>query len=152
MMAQKNLAETNPGDEAAATARAQAFITELNKMHMLIAAQSLQGVKKDDTTPQHFSDEVEINDAPQSARWKVTHKDSLNHITDMYGAAVTAKGVYVAPGKQPPPGERRIYLLIEGPTWVAVQKARTEIKRIIDEETQRDLMRPERPTGRYSVL
>lgn len=34
------------------------------------------------------------------------------------------KGVYVAPGKQPPEGERKIYLLIEGPTETSVKQAK----------------------------
>jgi ATP-dependent RNA helicase DDX46/PRP5 len=48
--------------------------------------------------PAGFESEIEINDFPQNARWKVTHKGFQQDITDMTGAAVTTKGIYVAPG------------------------------------------------------
>jgi superfamily II DNA/RNA helicase len=37
----------------------------------------------------------------------------------------------------PPPGERRLFLLIEGPTEVAVKRARAELRRTLEEETIR---------------
>jgi hypothetical protein len=58
--------------------------------------------------------QVEINDYPQHARWKATHKESLAPILEFCDVCITAKGVYVKPGLQPPPGERKLYLLIEG--------------------------------------
>jgi hypothetical protein len=45
-----------------------------------------------------FESEFEINDFVQSARWKVTHKGFQQEITELTGAAVTTKGIYVAPG------------------------------------------------------
>eukprot|EP00898_Chlorokybus_atmophyticus_P003656 jgi/Chlat1/4291/Chrsp29S04385 len=67
--------------------------------------------------------EVEVNDFPQHARWKVTHKDSLSQITEYTGAAITTRGQYYPTGKNPPPGERKLYLLIEGPTEISVTVA-----------------------------
>ena len=55
--------------------------------------------------------EVEINDYPQKARWKVTSKEQISKISASSNAAITSRGVYVAPGKQPPPGERKLYLV-----------------------------------------
>ena len=37
------------------------------------------------------------------------------------------------PGANPPAGERKLYLFIEGPTESSVKQARTEIKRILEE-------------------
>jgi hypothetical protein len=45
-----------------------------------------------------FEGEMEINDFPQNARWKVTHKGFQAEITELTGAAVTTKGIYVKSG------------------------------------------------------
>lgn len=50
--------------------------------------------------PTGFESEIEINDFPQNARWKVTHKGFQQEITDLTGAAVTTKGIYVAQGER----------------------------------------------------
>jgi ATP-dependent RNA helicase DDX46/PRP5 len=57
-------------------------------------------------------------------------------------------------GTQPPDGERKLYLLIEGPTEQSVKSAKTEIKRILEEQTEK-VMRRDNPMGaggRYSVM
>lgn len=46
-----------------------------------------------------FESEIVINDFPQNARWKVTHKGFQAEITELTGAAVTTKGIYIAKGK-----------------------------------------------------
>ncbi len=73
--------------------------------------------------------------------WQVTHKDSMAMINEMTGAAVTTKGFFVPPGRQPPEGERRLYLLIEGPTENSVRKAKAEIKKILEEYTEKAMRR-----------
>lgn len=85
--------------------------------------------------PNHFCTEFEINDYPQQARWKVTHKGSLDSIIEFTACAITTKGTFVAPGRNPPPGEKKLFLYIEGPSMQAVSLARTEIKRILEEAT-----------------
>lgn len=55
---------------------------------------------------------------------QVTHRDTVNMIAETTGAALITKGVYVPPGKQAPEGERKIYLLIEGPTEGSVKHAK----------------------------
>lgn len=45
-------------------------------------------------------------------------------IGETTGAALITKGVYVPPGRQAPEGERKIYLLIEGPTELSVKHAK----------------------------
>jgi hypothetical protein len=58
-------------------------------------------------------------------------------ITEQTGAAVTTKGIYVAPGRPAPEGESRLHLLIEGPTELCVKRAKQEIKRILEETTEK---------------
>ena len=82
---------------------------------------------------ERFTAELEINDYPQTARFKVCNKESLSGITEFTKAAITAKGQYYPPGRNPPAGERKLYFLIEGETEAAVKAAKKEIKRILDE-------------------
>jgi ATP-dependent RNA helicase DDX46/PRP5 len=57
------------------------------------------------------STEIEINEYPIMARFMVTNKEQINRITELSGAAITVRGVYVQPGRQPPFGERRLHLV-----------------------------------------
>lgn len=82
------------------------------------------------------SDEFEINDYPQQARWRLL-KEALRRIEEAAGVAITSKGAYVAPGRKPPAGERKLYLLIEGKSGMAVRQARVEARRVLEEETLR---------------
>jgi len=82
---------------------------------------------------EYYTAELEINDYPQQSRWKVTHKDALYQITEMTGAAITTRGNYIKPGAKISPGERKLYLFIEGPSENAVKRARAEIKRILED-------------------
>ena len=45
------------------------------------------------------------------------------------------RGLYFPPGKIPRETERRLHLRIEGPTEVSVEKARSEVQRILVEAT-----------------
>ncbi|EME28233.1 ATP-dependent RNA helicase [Galdieria sulphuraria] len=99
-----------------------------------------------------FATEVEINDYPQHARWKVTHKDALLAVEEWTGCAITTKGQYYPPGRNPPPGERKLYLLIEGPDELSVRKASKDI-RIQLEEAASSARPDDKPSyGKYSVL
>jgi ATP-dependent RNA helicase DDX46/PRP5 len=44
------------------------------------------------------------------------------------------RGTFVPTGKQPPEGERKLYLAIESCSELAVSKAKREITRLIKEE------------------
>jgi len=100
---------------------------------------------------EHFAEELEINDYPQQARWKVTHKDALAAITEWTGAAITTRGSYVQPGRNVPPGERKLYLFIEGPDVGCVRNAKQEIRRILDEALITAI--PDKPVfGKYTVV
>jgi len=83
---------------------------------------------------QKFEEELEINDFPQQARWKVTSKEALAQISEYSEAGITVRGTYFAPGKAVTDGERKLYLAIESTQELAVQKAKVEITRLLKEE------------------
>jgi ATP-dependent RNA helicase DDX46/PRP5 len=55
-------------------------------------------------------------------------------------------------GQVVPEGEQKLHLLIEGPTPQVVKLAKAEIKRILEESTERAFQREAPTTGRYNVL
>lgn len=68
--------------------------------------------------------------------------------------AIISRGSYIPPGKKPEIGDRRLHLLIEGSSDLAVKQAKLEIQRMLEEETMRlgasgALLST---GGRYSVL
>ncbi|XP_022120983.1 probable ATP-dependent RNA helicase DDX46 [Pieris rapae] len=81
-----------------------------------------------------YETELEINDFPQQARWRVTSKEALALISEYSEAGITVRGTYVPTGKAPPEGERKLYLAIESSQELAVAKAKSEITRLIKEE------------------
>ncbi|URE46893.1 DEAD-box ATP-dependent RNA helicase [Musa troglodytarum] len=121
-----------PGEAAA---RAAAIAAALNLQHNLAKIQA-------EAMPQHYEAELEINDFPQNARWKVTHKETLGPISEWTGAAITTRGQYFPPGKISGPGERKLYLYIEGPTESSVKKAKAEVKRVLEDYTAQALNLP----------
>ena len=54
-------------------------------------------------------------------------------IVDCTKAAITAKGSYFPPGRNPPAGERKLFFLIESDSDANVRAARKELKRSLDE-------------------
>ena len=127
------------GANATPAQRAAAFAASLNAARM--GGAPMMGMPADMggmgmSGPDHFEVEIEINDFPQHARWKVTHKDSLREITEFTGAAITAKGQFVPPGKPPGPGQRKLYLLVEGPTERSVREAKLKIREILEAAAQ----------------
>ncbi|KAF7731523.1 pre-mRNA processing RNA-helicase [Apophysomyces ossiformis] len=103
-----------------------------------------------------YAEEIVINDYPQKARWKVTNKEQISQITEISGAAITTRGTFFPPGKQPGPNERKLYLFIEGDSELVVEKAKNEIKRILVEATVAQMEAEARTgggtAGRYSVV
>jgi len=83
--------------------------------------------------PQRFQAELEINDYPQSARYKVTHRDSILAIQEWTKAAIITKGAYYPPGRNAPPGERKLFLYIEAESKAATTAAKKELRRILEE-------------------
>jgi len=87
-------------------------------------------------------DELEINDYPQIARQKISHRDPLLQIEEMTGARVQVKGQYFATEKQMPAGARKLYVEIVGPTTVSVQKAKHEVRQMMEALSIRTLNIP----------
>nr|GEX66847.1 hypothetical protein [Tanacetum cinerariifolium] len=76
--------------KAEGAARAAALAAAMNLQHNLARIQS-------ESLPDHYEAEFEINDFPQNARWKVTHKETLGLISEWTRAAITTRGQYVQP-------------------------------------------------------
>lgn len=81
-----------------------------------------------------YEEELIINDFPQQARWRVTSKEALAQIAEYSEAGITVRGTYYPPNKNPPEGERKLYLAIESVNEFSVSKAKREITRLIKEE------------------
>ncbi|KAF2310271.1 hypothetical protein GH714_007523 [Hevea brasiliensis] len=58
------------------------------------------------------------------------------------GAAITTRAQYFPPGRIPGPGERKLYLFIEEPSEMSVKKAKTELKRVLEDITNQALSLP----------
>mmetsp|Transcript_7250 Transcript_7250/g.11636 ORF Transcript_7250/g.11636 Transcript_7250/m.11636 type:complete len:337 (-) Transcript_7250:142-1152(-) len=105
------------------------------------------------TGDSHFMEELEINDYPQQARWKVTQKETTSRLQDEFQTAVTLKGQYIVSGKTLAEGERKLYLHLEAQSRQILQNCILEIKRLLNEETLRVGARSSSGGGgRYSVL
>jgi len=78
------------------------------------------------------SDELEINDYPQIARQKITHREPLVAIEEMTGAKVQVKGQHFASGARMPEGGKKLYVEIIGPTQVSVLKAKNEVFKMME--------------------
>ncbi|XWS07759.1 hypothetical protein CRYUN_Cryun41cG0018300 [Craigia yunnanensis] len=132
-----------PNEEAAQKAALQAAF---NLQHNLAKIQA-------DTMPEHYEAELEINEFPQNARWKVTHKETLGPISEWTGAAITTRGQFFPPGRTPGPGERKLCLYIEGATELSVKRAKAELRRVLEDISHPSLQLPGgTQPGRYPVL
>lgn len=89
------------------------------------------------TGPDHFVQEFEINDYPREARWKVTQKETTSRLQDEFQTAVTLKGEYFGPGREPEEGQRRLYLHLEATSERILANCVVEIRRLLNEETLR---------------
>jgi len=137
------LAATNQQNDEA-TARALQAAMNLQQNLARIQAHAV---------PEHYEAELEINDFPQNARWKITHKETLAPIQDWTGAAITTRGTYIPHGKIVGANERKLYLFIEGPTESSVKKAKAELKRVLEDCANQALNLPgSAQTGKYSVI
>jgi len=126
------------GGATTGAARAAAFAAALAAQHA--AGVGRGGAAGPSAGAPRFESELEINDFPQKARWNVTHKDSLAQISEFTGAVITTRGQYIPPGKQLPIGERKLHLLIEGPTERSVKDAKGKIKEIIEQAVAKEAL------------
>jgi len=104
-------------------------------------------------TFKRYEEELEINDFPQTARWKVTSKEALAQICEYSEAGITVRGTYFPPNKEPKGEDRKLYLAIEATSERSISGAKKEITRLIKEELIR-LQTSYQPInkGRYKVL
>jgi len=104
--------------------------------------------------PNHFVDEIEINDYPREARWKVTQKETTSRLQEDFQTAVTLKGEYHAPNRDNSSiiHERKLYLHLEATTERALKACVLEIRRLLNEETLRVGLKPVSGGHRYNVL
>jgi len=103
------------------------------------------------SNPELCYEQFEINDYPQHARWKVTHRDSMREVMDLTETAITVKGIFVPPGRKPLPGEQKLYLLIEGKTQFNTARAASELRRVCEEAALN--ARPQKDMySKYSVV
>lgn len=97
-----------------------------------------------------FHTTLEINDFPQKARWAATSNANIRKIADNYSCSVTNKGVFYPPGKEPKPGEdKKLYVLIEGPSEALVSSAYKELVSMVIEGIETAAQEPR--GGRYTV-
>jgi len=80
--------------------------------------------------PGQHLEELEINDYPQVARQKASHREPLLQIEEMTGCKVWVKGQYFA-GKMPE-GAKKLYVEIIGPTAMAATKAKYEVHKMME--------------------
>ena len=99
-----------------------------------------------------YEDEVEINDFPQQARFRITHRDTLDQITEDTECGITVRGIYIPDNQKMKLEDKKLYLAMEAHTESAIELAKNEVKRILREELQKIALRPTPKTGRYKVL
>lgn len=108
--------------------------------------------------PSHYLQELEINDYPREARWKVTQKETTSRLQFEFQTAVTLKGSYFGPGRPLGEGDRKLYLHLEAKTEQILKNCVLEIRRLLNEETLRVSARQSGVGGggasshKYSVL
>jgi ATP-dependent RNA helicase DDX46/PRP5 len=144
--------DAGAAQQGAAAAKAYAMAlsikAELTKDSKLGGMMGLSGGV---VNPDYHFTEVEINDYPQHARYKGTHKKTLDVVQDNYDVCITTKGIWLPPGRSSQSGERKLYLLIEGKTDVAVKMSRKDVVRIL-EEAAADAKPEKDMYGKYSVM
>lgn len=105
------------------------------------------------TGPNHFVQELEINDYPREARWKVTQKDTTSRLQDEFQTAVTLKGEYFGSDREPGEDQRKLYLHLEATSERILANCVVEIRRLLNEETLRVGARGLSGSGhKYSVF
>ena len=101
-----------------------------------------------------YESEIDINDLPQQARWRITSKETISRVCEVSEAGITVRGSYVAPGTKVKEGEKRLHLYIESLSERAIQIARAEVRRLLKEELIKYESLTYRPqsSGRYKVV
>lgn len=98
-----------------------------------------------------YACEIDINDYPQNARFRITSRETIVNIIEYSETSIVVRGSYFPAGKAPKDGERRLHLRIEGPTEVSVDRARAEVQRILVEATVEAAERGVLDYSRYNL-
>ncbi|GMI24581.1 hypothetical protein TeGR_g9176, partial [Tetraparma gracilis] len=87
----------------------------------------------------HFVEEIVINDYPREARWRVTQKGTIARLCDQYQLAITNKGEFYPPGREPNPlkGEKKMTLSVEATDAVNLANCVADIQRVLLDETSK---------------
>eukprot|EP00730_Choanoeca_flexa_P006377 TRINITY_DN12143_c1_g1_i1.p1 TRINITY_DN12143_c1_g1~~TRINITY_DN12143_c1_g1_i1.p1 ORF type:complete len:984 (+),score=309.05 TRINITY_DN12143_c1_g1_i1:265-2952(+) len=151
-------AEAKPKTAAEIAAARAAAINKARGFEAAKKPASAQGGPHTVNQEGFAQEEIEINEWPQEARYKVTRRDFMQEIGETCGAAITVRGYYYPPGKKVPDGSRKIYINVEGPGQENVSKATAEIRRILKEELRNETttfpatQNRLQGMGRYNVL
>ncbi len=52
---------------------------------------------------------------------QIAHRETFSYISELTGVALTIKGNHYEKGQRVPDGERKLYLIIKGPTEAVVK-------------------------------
>jgi ATP-dependent RNA helicase DDX46/PRP5 len=161
LQAEKDAATASAKSNASAASRAAAIAASIKRQRELssgAAGAGNGGIVSDmkdasGNEVEYCSLELEINDYPQQARWRVTNKQSILDLLEECDVAVTTKGSFIPPGRKPQEGEKKLCLLIEGKGREMVHRARTEILRRLEETAAEAGSRvgPSDQYGKYSI-
>lgn len=99
-----------------------------------------------------YSMELPVNDYPQRARWLVTKKEGLYDILEETDCAATTRGNFVPEGRNPKPGERKLYMVIEGKDRLNVVRCHRLVRDKLEELAAAEGPRSTDAYAKYSVL
>eukprot|EP01056_Protomagalhaensia_sp_Gyna25_P000424 Protomagalhaensia_sp_Gyna_25__423@NODE_11_length_8872_cov_78_828031_g7_i0_p2_GENE_NODE_11_length_8872_cov_78_828031_g7_i0NODE_11_length_8872_cov_78_828031_g7_i0_p2_ORF_typecomplete_len420_score67_24Helicase_C/PF00271_31/3e16KH_1/PF00013_29/0_24UpxZ/PF06603_11/0_41UpxZ/PF06603_11/8_9e03_NODE_11_length_8872_cov_78_828031_g7_i071768435 len=90
---------------------------------------------------------LSINDYPPQARHRVSHRETLNRIAETTGAALQVRGVYIdADRRRQNPlqfiGTKELHVEIIAPTAVAAQRAKRELRTLVESVAKKQLNIP----------
>lgn len=142
--------DASSGAAAAAvqTARAIASQLAMNRPAEMMGSPMMEAAAKRDD---YHTYELEVNDYPQHARFKVTQRSTLSDIMDNSNTTITIRGTHIPPGRKPQGNERKLYLLIEGSTAIGITRAKGDLIRVLEEASAN--ARPDEETyARYKVV
>merc|ERR1712226_1273517 len=143
---------TGNSSKSAAEQAAEKLNRKLNYQRSLDTSSSHQ-MEVDAHMMTKYEEELEINDFPATARFKVLSRETLTHLAEYSDSMITVKGQYYPPGHNPPEGERKLFLAIESIHERSVAICKAELVRIIKDELLRlQTNSGTRQQGRYKVV
>lgn len=105
-------------------------------------AEGSEGIRKvlrndHDAIPEHYEAEIVIHDYPADRRWRVLQQETLQPIVETTGvSSIDTAGNYIAPGIEPKGAEKKLYLLLKGPTEDSIRSAKAQLLRVLEKEDE----------------